>query len=611
MNEQELNQANPEKLQTPANIEEQAVPAATEETPAEAPEATEQAPDYHSMDKDQLVEALENIVDQSEVGRHKEVQAIKQAFYAIRKRELEEECAEFIEAGNDASTFSSAPDPVEQKCKDLLAAFREKRMAWLTADEERRAENLGLKNKILDMMTSLIDDLDNLHSNTQRFRELETEFKKITEIPAGAVNDVWKRYSLIMDQYYDSRKMSHELRELDFKKNLEAKTELIVKAEALADEPDVITAFKKLQDLHDLWREIGPVAKDLRTDIWNRFKEASTAVNKRHADFFEAKKSEERANEEAKTALCEQMEAIDLDSLTTLQQWNEASRQVLDLQSKWKTIGFASRKANNALFSRFRKANDAFFARKAETFRQVKDEYSANLAAKLALVEKAEKLVEEETDIKKGAETARALMTEWKAIGAVPRKRSDEIWKRFSAACNHFFDARKKATAETRKTEQANLAEKRAVIDALLKLSEEEGADDVRERLRELQERWQNAGHVPFKLKDALYDEYRMLVDKISDLHKIRQTRRRLDAFAGRVEKMEEGGANREQDRLHRVLDAKRAELKTYDNNLGFFKIKSSGGSSMLRDMERNMKRLQDDIAELEKKIELLDRKAD
>lgn len=611
MNEQELNQANPEELQTPANTEEQAVPAATAEITSEAPEATEEAPDYHSMDKDQLVEVLENIVEQSEVGRHKEVQAIKQAFYAIRKRELEEECAEFIEAGNDAAAFSSAPDPVEQKCKDLLAAFREKRMAWLTADEERRAENLGLKNKILDMMNSLIDDLDNLHSNTQRFRELEAEFKKITDIPAGAVNDIWKRYSLIMDQYYDSRKMSHELRELDFKKNLEAKTELIAKAEALADEPDVITAFKKLQDLHDLWREIGPVAKDLRTDIWNRFKEASTAVNKRHADFFEAKKAEERANEEAKTALCEQMEAIDLDSLTTLQQWNEASRQVLDLQSKWKTIGFASRKANNALFSRFRKANDAFFARKAETFRQVKDEYSANLAAKLALVEKAEKLVEEETDIKKGAETARTLMAEWKAIGAVPRKRSDEIWKRFSAACNHFFDARKKATAETRKTEQANLAEKRAVIDALQKLSEEEGADDVRERLRELQDRWQNAGHVPFKLKDALYDEYRMLVDKISDLHKIRQTRRRLDAFAGRVEKMEEGGANREQDRLRRVLDAKRAELKTYDNNLGFFKIKSSGGSSMLRDMERNMKRLQDDIAELEKKIELLDRKAD
>ncbi len=616
MNEQELIPNVPEEnvsmTPTPAaeeTMEEVVETVASAQEPTDDySEASDNEPDvnYYLMSKQQLLSTLDRIVEASETQRHKDVAAIKQAFYALRKNELEEECARFIEEGNDAAAFTSQPDPDEQHFKDLLTAFRDKRQAWLTAEEERRAENLGLKNKILDQLKALVEDLDNLHLNTQRFRELEAEFKKITDIPAGAVNDTWKRYSLILDQYYDSRKVSHELRELDFKKNLEAKNDLITQAEALADEKDVVAASRKLQALHDLWRETGPVAKELRTDIWNRFKEASTAVNKRHAQFFEARKAEEMANEEAKTKLCEEMEAIDFEQLKTLAQWNEATRRVMELQAEWKNIGFASRKNNATIYTRFRKANDAFFSRKAEIFKETKEQYSANLAAKTALTEKAEALVNDETDMRKGAEAARALMAEWKEVGPTPRKRSDELWKRFSAACNHFFDARKKELGETRKTEQANLEAKRAIIEKLKAIDTEKSQEELRDELRALQDRWQAIGHVPFKLKDAIYSEYRELIDRIAGARNAHRSRRRLDAFADRVSQMEDGGVRREQDKLNRVLEAKRAELKNYENNMGFFKVKSTGGNSMLRDMERSMKRLQDDIAELEKKISLL-----
>lgn len=619
MNEQELIPNVPEE-----NVETtptQAVEETKEEivvdniTNDELPEVTQAASEeesdvnYYLMSKQQLISTLDRIVEASETQRHKDVAAIKQAFYAIRKNELDEECARFIEEGNDAAAFTSQPDPDELHFKDLLANFRDKRQAWLTAEEERRTENLNLKNKILEQLKALVEDLDNLHLNTQRFRELEAEFKNITDIPAGAVNDTWKRYSLILDQYYDSRKMSHELRELDFKKNLEAKNDLIAQAEALAEEKDVIAAARKLQTLHDLWRETGPVAKDLRNEIWDRFKEASSVVNKRHAQFFEARKAEEMANEEAKTKICEELEAIDYEQINSLAQWNELTNRLLELQAQWKTIGFASRKNNTAIYNRFRKANDDFFTRKAEAFKEVKEKYAANLAAKTVLAEKAEALVAEETDSKKGAEAARALMAEWKEVGPTPRKRSDELWKRFSTACNHFFDARKKELGETRKVEQANLAAKRAIIEELKAINVEKPQDELRAEVRNLQERWLEIGHVPFKQKDAIYTEYRDLIERIIGERNALRSRRRIDAYADRVNQMEDGGVRREQDKLTRALEAKRAELKNYENNMGFFKVKSTGGNSMLRDMERSMKRIQDDIDEIEKKIALLNSK--
>lgn len=564
---------------------------------------------YFEMDKQQLIDELKEIVDTKGCNRHKEVNAIKQAFFAIRKKEIEDEFRRFTEDKESDAVFASQPDPLENQLKDLLSGFHDMRADFLAKEEQRRMDNLAHKNAILDKLKVIAADIDNINLHIPEVRTLQEEFKAITEIPSGAVNDSWKNYQLVIEQIFDCLKMNKELRDLDFKKNLEVKRDLIEQAKALRSEEDVIEAFRKLQALHDIWRATGPVAKEYREDLWNEFKELSTEVNKRHQEFFEARKEAERANEEAKTKICEEIEALDYADLKTFAQWDKATDAIKEMQERWKGLGFASRKVNNTLFNRFRASCDKFFAAKAEFYARVKEELAANLAKKVALCEKAEALMDS-TDYRRTAEEIRALQAEWKTVGSVPRKHSDAVWQRFLNACNHFFDARKKNQNEHKKEENDNLAAKRAVIEELRNL-EAEGREEAAKAIREAQDKWQTIGHVPFKIKDKLYEEFREVINAIREKYDFRETRARMNNFRRRVDEIKDDDTKlgRERDRLLRAIENKRNELNIYENNLGFLNVKSSSGNSLVKEIERRSQLIKADIAELQKKLELLDNK--
>lgn len=564
---------------------------------------------YFEMDKQQLIDELKEIVDTKGCNRHKEVNAIKQAFFAIRKKEIEDEFRRFTEDKESDAVFASQPDPLENQLKDLLSRFHDMRADFLAKEEQRRMDNLAHKNAILDKLKVIAADIDNINLHIPEVRTLQEEFKAITEIPSGAVNDSWKNYQLVIEQIFDCLKMNKELRDLDFKKNLEVKRDLIEQAKALRSEEDVIEAFRKLQALHDIWRATGPVAKEYREDLWNEFKELSTEVNKRHQEFFEARKEAERANEEAKTKICEEIEALDYADLKTFAQWDKATDAIKEMQERWKGLGFASRKVNNTLFNRFRASCDKFFAAKAEFYARVKEELAANLAKKVALCEKAEALMDS-TDYRRTAEEIRALQAEWKTVGSVPRKHSDAVWQRFLNACNHFFDARKKNQNEHKKEENDNLAAKRAVIEELRNL-ETEGREEAAKAIREAQDKWQTIGHVPFKIKDKLYEEFREVINAIREKYDFRETRARMNNFRRRVDEIKDDDTKlgRERDRLLRAIENKRNELNIYENNLGFLNVKSSSGNSLVKEIERRSQLIKADIAELQKKLELLDNK--
>ncbi len=590
-------------------VTESAAPAADDNS-----EASKTAEDHHrffQLSKDELVATLKQIVDEREAGRHKDVAAIKQAFYVLRNAELEAECEKFAQEAEEGEAFVSATDPLEVQFKDLLGAFRELRTAFLAEEEERRMINLNRKNEIIARLKAIAADIDNVNVHINEVRELQEEFKQPADVPPTAVTDLWKTYQLVVEQIYDCLKMNKELRELDFRKNLEIKRNLIEQARMLAEEADVINAFKKLQALHDLWRATGPVAKEFRESIWAEFKEASTVVNKRHQDFFEARKQVEQTNEEAKTRLCEEIEAIDINAIHSFSEFEKATESIKKLQAQWKELGFASRKVNNSLYTRFRKACDEFFARKAEFFSKTKEELASNLEKKIKLCEKAEAL-KDSTDFKATADQIIALQAEWKKIGSVARRHSDAVWQRFMNACNHFFDARKKEQAGRRQEENENLAAKRLVIEALKAIPSEATRNEVIEALKEQQARWNSIGHVPYRMKDKLHDEYRAALDAVRENFDLRESRARMQNFERRLESMNGDGRqmNSERARLTRALEQKKTELKTFENNLGFFNIKSKEGNNMLREMERRTLRIKDEIKELEQKIKLFDEKA-
>lgn len=590
--------------------DETTAPCPTEDSISDSEEEVKEAESrkYFEMTKSDLIDTLNAIIEGNQVDRHKDVAVIKQAFYNIRNAELEAEVMKFTDEAQPGDSFVSATDPEEIRFKDMLASFREMRNSFLAAEEERRMKNLALKNEIIEKLKVIAADIDNINLHIPEVRQLQEDFKAISDIPAGAVNETWKNFQLIVEQIFDCLKMNKELRDLDFKKNLEIKRNLIEQAKLLTEDEDVIDAFKKLQALHDLWREAGPVAKEYREDIWAEFKALSTIINKRHQDYFETRKQAEQANELAKTALCEEIEALKVDELKTFAAFEEATNAIKDMQARWKELGYASRKVNNALFARFRQAADTFFARKAEFFANTKAELATNLEKKIALCEKAEAL-KDSTDYKKTADAIIALQAEWKTIGSVPRKHSDAVWQRFMDACNSFFDARKKDLANRRHEENENLAAKRLVIEALKSIPSDAQRSQVIETLKEQQARWNAIGHVPFKVKDKLYEEYRSALSAVRENFDLRESRARMNRFEEQLSNMngDDRKMARERDRLARTLEQKRNELKTFENNLGFFNIKSKEGSSMLREMENRTKRIKDEIVELENKIKMLD----
>lgn len=562
----------------------------------------------HSMSKEELRDALKDIVDSDNMEAHKEVTAIKQAFFNLKSRENIELLDAYVEAGNDPATFSAQPDEVENELKSLYAEFKERRAAYLAAEEARRADNLEKKQEILTRMEEIAGDIDNVNTKFPEFQQLQVDFKEIKDVPATAETDIWKQFQNVVERFYDNLKINKELRDFDFKKNLEAKRALIDEAKKLESVSDPIAAFRLLQGLHDQWRAIGPVAKEIRDEIWDEFKDASTVINKRHQDYFEQRKASELANEEAKTKLCEEIETIKSDEIKTFADWNATTERIVELQKKWKEYGYASKKANTVLYNRFRKACDDFFAAKAAYFQRTKDELNSNLEKKTALCEKAESLKNSD-DVKKATDEIVKLQTEWKSIGSVPRKHSDALWQRFTSACNYFFDERKRQNKERHREEQENLDRKRDIIARLSELPKDGDRREIMPKIKELQAEWQTVGFVPFKMKDKIFTEYRAVCDALYDAYNQREARQRMSNFQNRVSELKGDGnkINRERDRLIRVCESRRMELKTIENNMGFFSVKSSAGNSMLKDMENKVKRIKEDIKELEAKIALLD----
>lgn len=563
---------------------------------------------FYAMSKEELLATLKEILESDNMAAHKDVAAIKQAFFNIKNRENIAALDKFIEEGNDPASFSAEPDEVENELKNLYTEFKERRAAFIAAEEERRAQNLEKKQEILTVMEEIAGDIDNVNTKFSVFQQLQQDFKAIKDVPATAETEVWKQFQNVVERFYDNLKINKELRDFDFKKNLEAKRVLIDEAKKLEAMSDPVAAFRQLQSLHEQWRAIGPVAKDIRESIWDEFKEASTIINKRHQDYFEQRKAAELANEEAKTKLCEEIESIKLDEMKSFSDWNSATDRIIALQKKWKEYGFASKKSNTALYNRFRKSCDDFFEAKTAYFQNTKDELNSNLEKKTALCEKAEAL-KETSDVRKATEEVMKLQAEWKQIGSVPRKLSDALWQRFTTACNYFFDERKRQSKERHRVENDNLAKKNEIIEKLSQLPKDGDRAEVMPKIKELQAEWQKVGFVPFKVKDKIFAEYRAICDALYDAYNSRQSRDRLASLQSRLSELKADGnkIGRERDRLVRVCDSRRNELKTIENNMGFFSIKSSAGNSMLKEMESKIKRIKQDIKELEEKIALLD----
>lgn len=536
-----------------------------------------------------------------------EVSRLKQRYYALRKATDEEARKQFIANGNDPEAFIPEEDPADEVLRQLLNSIKEKKAARAAEVEAELQRNYEKKNALIDEITAMSNDTDNVNRHFTRFREIQQEFKNVGDVAPQQMSDQWKRYQEAVEIFYDQLKVNKDLRDYDFKKNLETKLQLCAEAEHLDAEADVIAAFKRLQDLHVTWRETGPVDKEQREEIWTRFKEASAVVNKKYQAFFEERKAREQENENAKTAICERLEALDFDSLKSFNAWNDMTKTILQAQEDWRKLGFASKKANNALFTRFRAVCDKFFAQKAEYYKSVKEDMAANLEKKIALCEQAEAL-KDSTDWKATADKLTELQRRWKTIGSVPKKRSDEVWKRFQEACDFFFEQKKRDLSQSRKSEQENLRAKRALTASLKEIAADAPRQEVVAAIKDAQARWNEIGHVPFREKDKVYEEFRAVINELYKVHDLKDTRANFARFENSINEMSDSGKlSRERERLARVLETKRSELTTYQNNLGFFNFKSTSGSSMLRDIERKTQRIRDDIADLEKKIALID----
>lgn len=529
-----------------------------------------------------------------------EIRRLRQHFSMLHKS---------VDSAAEAAEAPAAPSETETRFEQTIEALRARKAQYIAEQEALRAANLERKNAIIEQINALAEDTDNVNRTFPRYRELQDEFNAVGDVDPTEETAVWKRFQEAREHYSDNLKINKELRDYDFKKNLADKEALLAEARALAAEEDVISAYRRLQDLHNKWRQIGPVAKELRDEIWNSFRDASAEVNKRYQAFFEARKAREAENETAKTALCEKIEALDLSGLKTFAAWEEATKQIQTMQEEWRKLGFASKKMNRVLFARFRQCCDSFFAAKAEFYRNTREELSSNLAHKQDLVTRAEAL-QESTDWRKATDEFIAMQKEWKSIGAIPKKYSDDLWKRFTAACDAFFDRKKKEGSGVRNAEVANLRAKREIIGRLSALTDEATDKDTAiAEFRKLQDSWKEIGHVPFREKDKLYEAYRSAVDAVRDHFAIAESRARRQRFEASVNDMK-GDDNklfRERERLVRALDARRNDLRTYENNLGFLNSKSKSGNSLMLDLERRIGRLKADIAELEEKIALLD----
>ena len=558
--------------------------------------------------KQEVLERVKEIARSAEAPNKEELDHLKTTFYKIHLAERDAQTKEYLEKGGDPEKFVLLPDDTEEAFKAEMQIIKEKRAKIFLEQEEEKQENLAKKLEIIEKIKAMATSPEEANQSYNDFKTLQQEWKDIKAVPADKANELWRNYQLYVEQFYDLLKLNSEAREYDFKKNLEAKTALCEAAEKLDEEEDVISAFHQLQDLHQQYREIGPVAKELREQIWSRFKAASTVINKKHQQYFEDIRAKEEKNLELKTALCEKLEAIDLNAIKTAAQWEATTKEVIAMQQEWREIGFAPQKMNVKIFERFRTINDVFFSKKAEFFKELKSQYSSNLEKKQELVKKAQQLADS-TDWKKTGDKIIALQKEWKTVGVVPRKQGELLWKDFLDACNKFFEARNKANAGTRNTEHSNLAKKREVV-AKLKDLLENPVENVQQALQKLTEEYNSIGHVPFKEKDNIYKEYHAVLDKIyKDLH-ISNAKRRLDNFKSNLKNVAEKGSDaldNERGRLLRRYDQLRNDITTYENNLGFLNAASKKGNSLVEEMNRKVQKLKDDLELVKKKIKAID----
>ena len=595
--------------ETKPEVEETAEPEADETTPeVEVTEAEQHIAEQTFKTKDEVVARVQEIAQSGEAGDRAELNLLKQLFYKFHNAEVQEAFKAFVEAGGEEDKFMPEIDTAEPVFREAMQAIRERRAAIQETLEKQKQDNLKRKLEILERIQQLASTPEEANKNFDEFKALQTEWKEIKAVPAERATELWKNYQLYVEQYYDLLKLGHELRDYDFKKNLETKMRLIQQAEALAENPDVLQAFNQLQTLHQEWKETGPVAKEIREDVWAKFKEASTIINKKHQAYFDAIKAREEENLTKKTALCKQLEAFDTENLKNFADWDGITQKIKELQAEWKTIGFAPQKMNTAIFERFRQGCDAFFEKKNAFFKDLKEELNTNLAKKKELVEKAEALMES-TDWRSTGDILINLQKQWKEIGTVPRKYSEDLWKRFTSACDHFFEARQAATADVRNEEKANKEEKLGIIDQLKQLAETEG-ENVIQQVKELQQKWSEVGHVPFRDKEKLYKEYRELCDKIYDAYGVSQAKRRLNNFRKNLaEKVENAGSSlgNERQKMQRAYERMLAEIKTYENNIGFLNAGSKKGNSLVDAMNKKVEKLRSELDLLAQKIKAVD----
>jgi hypothetical protein len=571
------------------------VPVETSEAENTPSESTDKIPTPTT--KAEVLAQLRRYVEQPATSDRAVLDRLRNVFYRLHNDEILKAREAFVAEGGNAEDFVPAADPDEQEYKRLVASVKEVRAKVAAEAEATRQANLQRKLDIIEEIKQMVAQPEDIDKKYDRFKALQAEWKEIGNIPAEQVTETWKNFHHNVEQFYDLLRINHEMRAYDFKKNLEIKTRLCESAEKLAEDEDVVAAFHALQKLHQEFRETGPVAKEQREEIWNRFKAASTTVNKRHQDFFLGRKQEEEENLAKKTNLCEQVEALNFESLSTMAEWDAMSQLVIGMQNEWKTVGFTPRKQNQAIFERFRTACDRFFTAKAHYFRSLRETLADNLAQKTALCQRAEEL-KDSTDWSNTTNAFVALQAEWKKIGPVAHKVSDAVWKRFNTACNTFFDRKKEANSGIHEEEQANLTKKLDVIARLQQLADE-GSEQLQQAVKTLQAEWAAIGHVPFRKKEKIYRTYRTLCDKIYETVHREAGRRRIDNIARRA--AQNGGS--ELQRLQRAYETKKAEIQTYETNLTFLNSKSKAGNSLVADIERRIQTLRNDLEIIAEKI--------
>ena len=582
---------------------------ATTETPAEEIVSEKPVEPVQKLTKEEILAKLKEVVADVENVAKPEIDGLKQSFYKLHNAEQDAARKLFIENGGAAENFVPQTDCVEEEFKNIMSVIKEKRSA-LTAELEKQKEmNLQVKLSIIEELKELVESPDDANKSYTEFKKLQQQWNEVKLVPQAKVNELWKNYQLYVEKFYDLLKLNNEFREYDFKKNLEIKTHLCEAAEKLADEADVVSAFHQLQKLHQEFRDTGPVAKELRDEIWARFKAASTTVNRRHQQHFEALKEVEQHNLDQKTVICEIIEAIDYKELTNFASWESKTQEVIALQNKWKTIGFAPQKMNVKIFERFRKACDEFFRKKGEFFKSLKEGMNENLEKKRALCEKAEAL-KDSTDWKATADELTKLQKEWKTIGPVAKKYSDAVWKRFISACDYFFEQKNKATSSQRSVEQENLEKKKAIIEKLNAIDDQMDTEEATQLVRDLMKEWNGIGHVPFKEKDRIYKQYHSQVDKLFEHFNISVSNKKLSNFKSTISSIQEGSPQalyREREKLVRAFDNMKNELQTYENNLGFLTTSTKKGNSLLTEINRKVEKLKADIELVKEKIKVVD----